>query len=212
MTIDKNIIIKCKQGDVKAQEYIYEEYSPIMLGICTRYMKDRMLAEDIMQETFMVIFAKVGQFKDIGSFEGWMKRIMVNACLKYLQKNKGNYHYDIEDVRDEQVYSIQPNQEENDVNYKDSKSVIENTEFSKEEIMKVVSELPDGFRIVFNLYAIEGFKHKEIAEQLNISISTSKTQLIRARKQLQHKLFKLGLKKHDEKNKKYYNEVISQGF
>jgi RNA polymerase sigma factor (sigma-70 family) len=209
MTVDKNIVIRCKEGDIKAQQYIYEEFSPVMLGVCMRYLKDKMLAEDIMQEAFMVIFAKVGQFKDKGSFEGWMKRIMINASLKHIQKNKGNYHFDIDDVRDENVYSTHPSNDDVEINFSNKKSVIENTEFSREEILSVVAELPDGFRIVFNLYAVEGFKHKEIAENLGISISTSKTQLIRARKQLQEKLYKLGIKKHKEKNNKYYSEVIS---
>jgi len=209
MEIDKNIVDKCKLGDSKAQQFIYEQFSPVMLGVCMRYLKNKMQAEDIMQESFMVIFSKAVQFKDKGSFEGWMKKIMINACLKFIHKNKGNYLYDIDDVRDESVYSLHPSNEEHEINYKDIKSVIENTDFSKEDIMEAVSELPDGFRIVFNLYAIESYKHKEIAKILGVSISTSKTQLIRARKQLKEKLFKIALKKHDQKNKKYYNEIIA---
>lgn len=209
MTIDKEIVINCKKGDSKAQQYIYETFAPVMLGVCMRYLKDKMIAEDIMQEAFMVIFSKIEQFKGKGSFEGWMKRIMINASLKYLQKVKGNYYFDIDEVRDESVYSSQPNDNEVEINFSDKKSVIENTEFSKDEIMSVVSELPDGFRIVFNMYAVEGYKHKEIAKTLGISISTSKTQLIRARKQLQEKLFKLGIKKQTEKNNKDYSEVLT---
>ncbi len=208
MLEEKDIIKRCKQGDRQAQQYVYEKYAPVMLAICVRYVRDKMLAEDIMQDGFITIFSKIAQFKELGSFEGWMKRIMVNASLRVLQNISKNIHYNIEDVKNTNIANLQDNTQELDINYADPRSVIENTTFSQDEIMKVVSELPDGFRIVFNMYAIEGYKHKEIADILKISISTSKTQLIRARKQLQDKLFKLGLQKQNEINNKEYNKNL----
>jgi len=209
MSNDSNLINRCKKGDRQAQQIIYEKYSSVMLAICIRYVKDRMLAEDIMQEGFMTIFAKVGQFKDKGSFEGWMKRIMINSSLKSLQISSKNNHFDIDEMNDVSLSNLQADEYEVDINYTDPKSVIENTNFSQDEILKVVSELPDGFRVVFNMYAIENYKHKEIAEILGISISTSKTQLIRARKNLQDKLFKLGLKKQKDINNNEYSKVLN---
>jgi len=208
MSNDNNLIARCKKGDRQAQQIIYEKYSPIMLAICIRYVKDRMLAEDIMQESFMTIFEKVGQFKDLGSFEGWMKKIMVNASLKSIQQSSKNKFFDIDEINNVNLSNLQTDDFEIDINYNDPKSVIENTAFSQAEILEVISTLPDGFRIVFNLYAIEGYKHKEIAESLGISISTSKTQLIRARKHLQDKLFKIGLTKQKENNNKEYLTIL----
>lgn len=171
-----NILPKVRQQDPIAQKKLYEKYAPLFYGICMRYMKNQQEAEDVMVESFYTIFSKINQFKNEGSFEGWMKRIVVNGCLMRIRKNNNlNLHVDIE----------------NAFNIKDDPIAVSNLNHS--ELLGLISELPKGYRTVFNLYVIEGYKHREIANILNISINTSKSQLILAKKKLQM-LYK---KKHD---------------
>lgn len=158
------------KGDPKAQSMLYERYSPKMLSICLRYMGDMMEAEDVMIEGFMRIFDKIGQFNFKGSFEGWMRRIMVNEALMRL-RGKKMINVELEEVRQES-----------------STAVSAESELNAQELLKLVNELPVGYRTVFNLYAIEGYSHAEIAEQLGISEGTSKSQLSRARALLQERL------------------------
>lgn len=157
------------RGDSKAQSMLYERYSPKMMAICMRYMGDIMEAEDVMIEGFMRIFDKINQFNFKGSFEGWMRRIMVNEALMRL-RGKKVIKVELEEVRQES-----------------SEASVESN-LNAEELLKLVNELPVGYRTVFNLYAIEGYSHAEIAEQLEISEGTSKSQLSRARALLQAKL------------------------
>ena len=210
MNLTKKIIEKCKNNDSDAQKELYEKYYPIMYGICLRYIKEKQAAEDVMQEGFFIIFTKIKQFKGTGSFEGWMKRIMMNLSLKYLKKKSKKFFYDIDEIDKSEFSTFQPTDNEQNIDFTNKKSVITNTPFTQDEIFDAVSELPDGFRIVFSLYAIDGYKHREIAKKLNISISTSKTQLLRARKQLQEKLYKKALQKQKEKKMEFYKEVISK--
>ncbi len=158
-----------KQGDQKALKFFYEKYSGKMLAICMRYLSDRMLAEDVMIEAFMKIFDKIGQFSFQGSFEGWVKRIMVNESLMKLRSMK-MLELDIESQ------NIQ------------LPSTSMNDSLAEKEILAMIMDLPAGYRTVFNLYAIEGFSHAEIAEKLGISEGTSKSQLSRARAILQSRI------------------------
>lgn len=188
MAVSKEIIRQCKKGDKKAQEYIFKKYSPVLFGICLRYMKNRMRADDVMQDAFVTIFTKITQFKNAGSFEGWLKRIAVNTALMQLRKDKKKLASEfIENV--EQAKSDQ----DKVLNVKDVKSVIENANFSQTEIFNTLAELPEGFRTVFNLYVIDELKHKEIAKELNISVGTSKSQLMRGRKKFEELLYKKAL-------------------
>lgn len=157
------------RGDSKAQSVLYERYSPKMMSICMRYMGDIMEAEDVMIEGFMRIFDKINQFNFKGSFEGWMRRIMVNEALMRL-RGKKIIKVELEEVR----------QVGNEASVESS--------LNAEELFRLVNELPVGYRTVFNLYAIEGYSHAEIAHQLDISEGTSKSQLSRARALLQEKL------------------------
>jgi len=190
MAVPKKIIRQCKQYNKKAQAYIFEKYSYDLLGICLRYIKDRTKAEDVMQDAFITIFSKINQYKGTGSFEGWMKRITLNTALIQLRKNKkeivsDNFEYfEAENNKPEQVKDLNPS---------DMKSVIEHAKFQQCEIIEIMNELPEGFRTVFNLYVIEGMMHKEIAEELGISIGTSKSQLLRARAKLKELLYKKAL-------------------
>ena len=165
--VEEHIIQGCKRGDRAAQNELYKRYAPLMLSICRRYLRQVDIAEDVMIHGFYKILSKVTSFDQQGSFEGWMKRIMVNECLMEIRKAKSQHltveldntvHHPKVDFVDHLVY---------------------------EELVILLDELPTGYRTVFNLYVIEGYKHREIAEMLGISVNTSKSQLILARKKLQ---------------------------
>jgi RNA polymerase sigma factor (sigma-70 family) len=177
-TEEEAIIRGCLKGDLKAQRKLYEAYSGKFLALCCRYVKDRDLAEDVMIEGFMKIFEKLSQFEQKGSLEGWMRKVMVNQALLTLRKNR---HLAMEVNYDGQQEGMG--------------SYAAPVDLEAEDLMKLVHELPVGYRTVFNLYAIEGYSHKEIQELLGITESTSKSQLSRARALLQQKLNKSPLDK-----------------
>jgi RNA polymerase sigma factor (sigma-70 family) len=165
---DKDLIEGCKKHDRHAQRFLYEHFSGKMYALCCRYIKDKMEAEDVLVTSFTKVFDRIDQFKGEGSFEGWIRRIIVNESLSYLRKNKSMYlETDIEAADREPDYASLENQLE------------------ANDLLKMISGLPTGYRIVFNMYAIDGYSHKEIAEQLGISENTSKSQLSRARVALQ---------------------------
>ncbi|MCH9659929.1 MAG: RNA polymerase sigma factor [Bacteroidetes bacterium] len=162
------LISKAKKGNRKAQHELYELFAPKMLSVCRQYLKKQELAEEAMLTGFLKVFTHLGSYKSEGSFEGWIRRIMVNQSISQLRKEKKLY------FKDESVI-------ENSIEHV---AYIE-TELEVEEIQKMIDTLPDGYKTVFVLYAVEGYKHSEIAELLQISESTSKTQLFKARKMLQ---------------------------
>jgi RNA polymerase sigma-70 factor (ECF subfamily) len=151
----------------------------------------------VLQDAFFTILTKIRQFREKGSFEGWMKKITLNTALMQLRKDKKEIISQDFDITDRSM-SKEENSEGSDL--KDTKSVIENAQFSQNEIFDTVSQLPPGFRAVFNLYVIEGYKHKEIAKELNISIGTSKSQLLRARKRIEKLLYQKAVLKLKMKN------------
>jgi RNA polymerase sigma-70 factor (ECF subfamily) len=164
----------CKKHNAHAQERLFEHYSGKMYALCCRYISDRMEAEDVLVTAFTKIFDRIEQYKGEGSFEGWIRRIVVNESLTYLRRNKNMYlETEIEAVE------RQPDL-----------AKLEN-ELEAEDLLKLIAELPSGYRMVFNLYAIDGYSHKEIANQLGISENTSKSQLSRARGLLQKQLMEL---------------------
>ncbi len=194
MAVSQKIIRQCKKGDAKAQECIYNEYSSVIYSICLRYMKNKTKADDVLQDAFVIIFTKIKQYKNKGSFEGWVKRIAVNTALMQLRKDKKDGFTEfIENLKKEEK------KDSLELNINNKKSVIENAKFSQTEIFETIQELPEGFRTVFNLYVIDELKHKEIAKELNISVGTSKSQLMRARNKIEEILYKKGLKKLKEK-------------
>jgi len=170
-TLETDLIIACKKQNAKAQRMLYDKYATLMLGLCRRYIKGEMEAEDVMIKGFMKVFTKINLFEGKGSFEGWMKRIMINEALGYIRKNKAMY-LEIE---------IEAADKEPDFNKLF-------TELETNDLLKMVNELPSGYRTIFNLYAIEGYSHKEISELLGINENTSKSQLSRARMNLRKKL------------------------
>lgn len=171
---EESLVRACQQGDPKAQRRVYERYSARMLSLCGRYLPDEFEAEEAMIEGFMKVFDRISQFKLEGSFEGWIRRIMVNESLMYLRSKKAaGWQAAYDDVE----YEVEP--------------VAAATDLEADELHRLVQQLPTGYRTVFNLYAIEGYNHAEIAESLGISESTSKSQLHRARGLLQEWIGKL---------------------
>ncbi|MDH5603434.1 MAG: RNA polymerase sigma factor [Cyclobacteriaceae bacterium] len=168
---EEDLIEQCIKGNAKSQKEIYDRYSSRMYGVCLRYIKNEQIAEDILISGFMKVYDKIHQFKFEGSFEGWIRRIMVNESLSYLRQNKQMFiERDIETAG----------------NLVDFHTL--DTHLEQEDLMKMIALLPDGYRMVFNLYAIEGFSHREIAGKLGIQESTSKSQLSRARAMLRNQL------------------------
>lgn len=168
---EEALVKACQKGDPKAQRRLYEKFSTKMLGVCFRYVHDDFEAEEIMIEGFVKVFEKIHTFKMEGSFEGWIRRIMVNEALMYLRSNK---KAQLETSYEQVLYEPEPQQF--------------STSLETEDLLKLIEALPTGYRTVFNLYAIEGFSHAEIAETLGITESTSKSQLSRARVILQNAL------------------------
>ena len=176
MMSDQQIIERCAKHDRKAQQVLYDKYSRFLLGVCLRYSTDKAEAEDILQDSFLKIFFNIKDFSGTGSFIGWLRQVAVNTAITHYHKNlKYRYHVDIEEFGavDTRTASF------------------EEDFFTSDELYKVLNELPAGYRIVFNLYAVEGYKHKEIAEMLGIDTNTSKSQYSRARAVIRDKLEKL---------------------
>ena len=200
MPISEKTIKLCKKNNREAQKTIYIEYSPVVFAICLRYVKEKSTAEDLMQDIFMKIFEKIRQYSGKGSFEGWLKRIAVNSTLIFLRSNKKEYAKDNIEYYAGSEEKVEQN---NLININNVKGVIEAADFSKEEMIDLMQKLPTGFKTVFNLYAIDGFKHKEIAETLGISIGTSKSQLLRARSKLTEMLYEVALEKIKKSKDKF---------
>lgn len=169
------IIDKCRKGDRSAQKKLYDYLAPKMFAVCLRYMGDRMPAEDILQDGFITLFSKLDSYSGEGSFEGWARKIFVNTALMSLRKTD--------------ALKLSGDLEEAGNLSSDISTQIQNIGYK--EIMKIVMKLPDGYRTVFNMFVVDGFSHKEIAQALNISEVTSRSQLQRARMILQEKIKKL---------------------
>ncbi len=160
---DSKLIELCIKQDQNAQEILYKRYAPKFFALILRYIPRKDDAEDVLVESFYKIFLKVQTYKKEGSFEGWMRKLVVNDCLMFLRKNK-MITLEME-VIDQTKMIYQPLQE-----------------YELENIKRIIDSLPNGYKIIFNLYVVEGFKHKEIAELLGISVNTSKSQLIHAKR------------------------------
>jgi RNA polymerase sigma-70 factor (ECF subfamily) len=167
---EHQLLRQCIAGDRKAQQGLYDLFAPMVYAICMRYMGNSDDAKDMLQETMVKFYQKAAEFRFQGSLGGWVKRIGVNACLDQLKRNKAKFTTDIENAfgLSGDVNAAQP--------------------LETKDLMRLLGTLPVGYRTVFNLYAIEGFSHGEIAKLLNISENTSKSQLFKARKWLQSKL------------------------
>lgn len=183
MFTDDEIIEGCLRNDRKMQKALYDKYASRMFAVCLRYAKDRDDAADILQDGFLKVFTKMNQFSREHSFEGWIRRVMTNTAIThYYQNKKNNEQENIDDINETDIA---------DFDFKD-------VEFSNEELMGAIQSLPDTYRIVFNMFAIEGYKHKEISEMLHIEVSTVKTQYHRAKKMIQNKLADLAKENSQE--------------
>lgn len=165
----EQLIDKCKKNDTKAQSQLYKLYSGKLFSLCLKYSRSYAEAEDNLQDSFITIFKKISQYKSKGSFEGWMKRIAINTALQRY-RNKGVFNI----VNEEQIEDVIVE--------------IDDDDLSIDYLLNIIQELPDRYRLVFNLYVLDGYSHKEVADMLNISIGTSKSNLARARLILKEKI------------------------
>ena len=178
MIVEDSILDGCFAGKRSAQSLLYKKFAATMLGVCMRYSSNRDEAEDIVQEGFIKIFQRITSFRREGSFEGWMKRIMINQALNHYRKNrKLPYHSVIEEIDETEILDMEEPEPLDPI--------------PAETLLTMIQKLPEGYRMVFNLYVFEEYSHKEIAESLNVSESTSKTQLLKARRLLRKKILEL---------------------
>lgn len=174
---DQEIIEGCVKRRRAAQQQLYDKYSRFLLGICLRYSSDMGEAEDLLQDVFVKVFLNIKDYAGKGSFPGWLRRIAVNTSITHYHRNmKHRYHSELDD----------------DVLPAGQTEMPDDYTFSADELYGVLNDLPPGYRMVFNLYAVEGYKHREIAEMLNIDTNTSKSQYSRARSLLRYRLEQLG--------------------
>uniref|UniRef100_UPI0040490496 RNA polymerase sigma factor n=1 Tax=Flavobacterium sp. TaxID=239 RepID=UPI0040490496 len=177
---ENNLIRQAKEGNRQAQQSIYQKFSPKMLGVCRQYVKDVQLAEDVMITAFMKVFVNLNNFEFKGSFEGWIRRIMVNESISFLRVQKKTDFLE-------------------DTFYQEVGAEVDDSFLSVDDLQFLIDQLPDGYKMVFNLYVIEGYKHHEIAKMLGINEGTSKSQLSQARKTLQLQINALNQSKNESK-------------
>lgn len=168
MSLDQ-LIQNCKKNDTQAQSELYKLFSSKLFALCLKYSRNRAEAEDNLQDAFMTIFKKISQYQNKGSLEGWLKRITVNTAL---QRYRSKGVFDI--INEEQI--------------EDVVIEVENDDIDIDFLLNSIQELPDRYRLVFNLYALDGYSHKEIGQMLDISTGTTKSNLARARMILKDKV------------------------
>jgi len=177
-TID-TLVSKCKAGERKAQELLYKQFAAKMLAVCMRYAIDRMEAEDMLQNGFIRVFQKMNDYRGEGSFEGWVRRIMVHSSIEYYRKHhKMMQAVDMDDSDEPSVHPVAM------------------ANLDAKDLIALIQQLSPGYRMVFNLYAIEGYSHKEIGEIMNITEGASKSQLSRARAILKEQVLKTSTKSY----------------
>lgn len=168
---EKELIEGAKKRDARCQRALFDRYSPVLMGVCLRYCRNRAEAEDALQEAFIRIFDKLKLYDYKGSFEGWLKRLTVNVALKGYQRKRFTH--------EQSGLEAVPEQSGDPTAY---------AQLGEQELMALVMALPEGYKLVFNLYAIEGYSHKEIAKTLGIQEASSRSQLLKARKLLQRQI------------------------
>tara|TARA_B110000046_G_scaffold184960_1_gene224995 strand:+ start:117 stop:653 length:537 start_codon:yes stop_codon:yes gene_type:complete len=168
MMTDEELIVRCLEGDQRAQQALFERFAGKMMAVCMRYAGDREKAQDLLQDGFVKVFIHLHKFKGEGSFEGWIRRTMINTVLDELRK-RNRMHVDA-DI--------------SEADYLAGEGEMSTSDLRVEEMMKIIQAMPTGYRTVFNMYAIEGYSHQEIADELGVSESTSKSQFRKARNYL----------------------------
>lgn len=169
-TNEKQLINKSASANRQAQQALYEKHAPKMLSVCRQYIKDMHFAEDVMINGFVKVFKHLSSFRQEGSFEGWVRKIMIRESISYLRKQQFVVYDDDVFERNNELY------------------ISQSSELDVAHIQLLIDTLPTGYKAVFILYTVEGYKHQEIAKMLDITVSTSKSQLFKARKMLQEKL------------------------
>lgn len=187
---EEELIKGCIREEKSYQQRLFKTYAGKMLVVCMRYTRSRQEAEDVLQDGFIRVFDNIKKFSFNGSFEGWVRRIMINCALRNFRKSS----YQKEQIGIAEDYDIPTNAKVYD-------------KLSEQELLKIIDELPEGYKMVFNLYAIEGYSHKEIADMMDINEGTSRSQLNKARKYLQKKLLEL---KNIEDRAKEANKILSE--
>jgi RNA polymerase sigma factor (sigma-70 family) len=172
MYTDKELIERCLENDPRAQEFLYKRFSRRMYGVCLRFARNTLEADDILQEGFIKVYSFLKDFRQDGSLEGWVRRTIINTAINY-------YHSKENEWKETSI-------DKADTFHSDTEDAL--SKISASDLTGIIQELPEGYRMVFNLYVIEGYNHQEIAEMLNISENTSKSQLSRARMALQERL------------------------
>ena len=172
---NSSLILACQKRDRSAQKELYERYAPLMMTVCLRYSRDEETARDLLHDGFIHIFAQIGSYSGKGSFEGWLRRIFVNLALENYRKEKKKELF-LEDYK-----HTQPDED-------DTCETLDIEGIPRDEILKLIQELPHGYQTVFNLFVFEDMSHKEIAQQLGISEVSSRSQFSRARAMLQKKV------------------------
>ena len=172
---EQSLIAVCIKGNQIAQKTLFESFSPKFFALCLRYMKSTDDAEDVLQEGMVKIFTKLPEYSGTGSFEGWMRRIIVNTCLDQIRKNQ-KLKFDVSIDKEEYKLSMNAH-------------ILEN--MSANELIEEIKKMPPGYRVVFNMFAIEGYSHQEIAQKLGVKESTSKSQYLRARAYLKERINKI---------------------
>ncbi len=166
---ESDLIKGCLEGDRRAQEYLYQRFSPKMYGVCLRYAGKAEDAQDILQDGFVKVFKNLHMYRGDGSFEGWVRRIFVNTAIEHYRRQVN-------------LYPVTENHE----NLLETKELSAFDSLSVKDLVQIIQQLSPGYRTVFNLYVVEGYSHKEIAEMIGISEGTSKSQLARAKGVLQN--------------------------
>ncbi len=175
MTEDE-LIRGCLKDDASCQKEIFHRFASRMLGVCNRYARNNADAEDILQDAFIKVFDKIYQFKFEGSFEGWIRRIVVNTALKKYSLRRYEKEVSGYEIKDRDESGMEPSAY---------------AHLTEKELLELINNLPDGYRIIFNLYVIEGYQHDEIAQMLGIQSGTSRSQLVKARNMLQKQILQL---------------------
>jgi len=175
--MNEQLLIKeCKQGKSFAYKKLYELYAPAMMSVCVRYVNDRDIARDILQDGFVKVFTKIDTYSGTGTFAGWIRKVFVTTALEYMRKNHNmKQDADIEDLE----------------HLTDNMNFSALDKLSADELLACIATLPEGYRTIFNLFAIEGYSHSDIANMLNIKEVTSRTQFLRAKKVLQQSVLNL---------------------
>jgi len=183
MQSENDLIKGCQEYNIKAQEALYKLYSRKMNAVCYNYIGNTEDAEDVLHEGFIKVFAKIGQYKGDGSFEGWIRRIMINSAIDFLKKEKHLHRIFSKLPNDDEVLNTPDSNENHDLNSYYS--------FTSEELVSVVNELPKDYRIIFNMYCVENYSHNEISNLLGIPENTSRSKLRRSREMLRGYLNKI---------------------